>query len=250
MEDQFTLYQQALKEGHVAAMHGQPKDALRHYDEAARLADQRALPHVAMGGILLHMGRASEALAAYRRALERAPEDKEALAGEAAALRATGQGDESARLLALARRRGVTGSVRQPAQTELATPLSRADVLHLTGEQARVEGDIERAVDAWLSEARVHADAGHVHAALDACQSALALASGAPRIHLELTRLYYLRGWQQRAVGHAVLLGRLLELAPDSEVGAGLAALATQHAGEAGMAGLASGGGPPGAARG
>src|SRR5215208_4923103 len=99
MDDVFERYRAALQQGHLAAMQGKPKDALKHYESAAKLANERAAPHMSMGAILLRLGRTKDALAAYGRAVERAPRDTEALAGQAAALRAAGHQKESDRVL-------------------------------------------------------------------------------------------------------------------------------------------------------
>ena len=39
----FERYKEALKKGHVAVFRGRPKDALSHYQDAARLVSHRAL---------------------------------------------------------------------------------------------------------------------------------------------------------------------------------------------------------------
>ena len=65
----FERYKEALKQGHMAMLKGRHKDALTHYQEAASLADHRALPFVSMGSVLLQMGRAQDAIAAYDEAL-------------------------------------------------------------------------------------------------------------------------------------------------------------------------------------
>ena len=50
---------------------------------------------------------------------------------------------------------------------------------------------------------------------------ALSLDTGSPRVHLELTRLYFERGWDSEAIQRAGSLRRLLQLAPNEEVSAG-----------------------------
>src|SRR4051812_37159167 len=98
-EPVFERYKEALKQGHVATFKGRPREALQHYQEAARLAGHRALPFVSMGGALLQLGRAQEAIAAYDEALKRAADDRQALSGKAAALLAAGKRGEAAALL-------------------------------------------------------------------------------------------------------------------------------------------------------
>ena len=51
---------------------------------------------------------------------------------------------------------------------------------------------------------------------------ALSLDTGSPRVHLELTRLYFERGWDAEAIQRAGSLRRLLQLSPDADVSAGL----------------------------
>ena len=51
---------------------------------------------------------------------------------------------------------------------------------------------------------------------------ALALDTGSSRVHLELTRLYFERGWYAEANQRSASLRRLLELSPNAEVSAGL----------------------------
>jgi tetratricopeptide (TPR) repeat protein len=175
------------------------------------------------------MGQPKQALAAYERAAERAPDDPHILSRKAAALQAAGRHDEAARLqqqVAQIERGAAAPEERQPD----SGALSRPETLHLAGEQARQVGRIEAAVDAWLEESRAHSAAGHLDAALDACQQALTLASGSAKVHLEMIRLYFLRGWRDLAVERLLLLDRLLELAPESEVRAEVGRLATEHA--------------------
>ena len=76
-------YKEALRRGHVAALRGRHDVALQAYREAARIAPDRALPYVGMGGVLAKLDRADEALAAYRAALSRAPDEEGALRGRA-----------------------------------------------------------------------------------------------------------------------------------------------------------------------
>src|SRR5918996_5213990 len=74
VDDRFEAYRDALKQGHLAAQRNKYKDALKHYQAAARLADERAQPHVNAGSVLLRMGKPKDAVAAYERAAERAPD--------------------------------------------------------------------------------------------------------------------------------------------------------------------------------
>lgn len=89
-------YKEALRRGHVAAVRGRHDIALHAYHEAARIAPDRALPYVGLGGVLARLGRVDEALAAYRAALSRAPDDEAALKGRADLLEAEGRPAEAA----------------------------------------------------------------------------------------------------------------------------------------------------------
>lgn len=231
MDDTLKRYRESLQQGHLAQMQGRPKDALRHYGAAADVAGDRALPHVSMGATYLRLGKTKEALTAYEKAVERAPDDPEVLAGHAAALLAAGRKKEAAQQLAR------VAELERGARTERLRPLedrfalARAEQLHLAAEDAVLTGDKPAALEALLAESRTHAAAGHLDAALDACQRALTVASGDVRVHLEMAALYFVRGWSDRAVERLMLLNRLLELEPDDDVRRGLAELAAQHIG-------------------
>jgi tetratricopeptide (TPR) repeat protein len=231
MDDVYGRYREALRLGHHHAAEGKFADALNHYQTAASLAGERALPHVGIGGMQLRLGRAKDALSAYERALAIEPQNLDALSGRAAALLAAGRRDEAAKvqgLIADVR----SGNMPLPAAADAgATPMSAADAMHAAGEQARSAGNTEAAIDAWLAESGEHAAADRFDAALDASLRALSVAPGAPRIHLELTRLYFRRGWTDKGVERALLLSRLLELDPDPAVQTALGALATENLG-------------------
>jgi tetratricopeptide (TPR) repeat protein len=232
MDDVYGRYREALRQGHHEAAEGRFAAALTHYETAVSLAADRALPHVGVGGMLMRLGRAKEALAAYDRALEREPASLDALSGRAAALLAAGRRDEAARVqqqIAEARQSTAFASAGGAPAGE-ATPMSSADVLHAAGEQALAAGNVDAAIDAWLAESAEHAASSRLDAALDALLHALSAAPGSPRIHLELTRLYFRRGWLVQGVERALLLDRLLELDPDAQIRAELRALAAENA--------------------
>ncbi len=92
-------YKDALRRGHVHALRGQSDAALAAYREAARLAPDRPVPYVGLGGVLARLGQADEALAAYGAALERAPDDEGGLRGRADLLATTGRPAEAATTL-------------------------------------------------------------------------------------------------------------------------------------------------------
>ncbi|HUG49193.1 MAG TPA: tetratricopeptide repeat protein [Candidatus Limnocylindria bacterium] len=230
MDDRFEPYRNALKEGHSCALRGKYKDALRHYAEAAKLADDRAQPHVSSGAVLLRMGKAKDAVAAYERARQRAPEQPEVLAGLADALAAAGRRADADRLREQMAQLASQADEQRLEEAVQSGALPRGEMLHLAGYQARTGGRLDAAIEAWLDEARTYAEEGHLDAALDACQTALTVASGSARVHLEMARLYFRRGWRGLAVERLLLLDRLLDLAPEPDVGAEVLKLARQHA--------------------
>lgn len=95
----YEQYKDALRRGHVAALRGRLDAAAGAYREAARIAPDRALPYVGLGGVLARLGRADDALAAYGAALDRAPSDEGAMHGRADVLAALGRRSEAAETL-------------------------------------------------------------------------------------------------------------------------------------------------------
>jgi tetratricopeptide (TPR) repeat protein len=218
MDDVFARYQAALRSGHQLAAEGKFKDALAQYEDAARVAGERVMPQVGIGGMLLRLGKPREALAAYDRALAIEANDVDALSGRAAALLATGRRAEAAAVQQhIAVQRDAPQSIPS-TPAGMHSPWSRAETMAIAGEQAQAAGDTAAAIDAWLDEAREHAAAGSYDAAIDAALRALALDTGAARVHLELARIYAQRGWLDQARAHAASLRRLLELEPDAAV--------------------------------
>jgi tetratricopeptide (TPR) repeat protein len=92
----YEQYKDALRRGHVAALRGQLDAAVAAYEEAARIAPDRALPYVGLGGVLTRLGKSDDALVAYAAALERAPSDEDAMRGRADVLAALGRRAEAA----------------------------------------------------------------------------------------------------------------------------------------------------------
>ena len=230
MDDVYKRYAEELRTGHQLAAEGKYKDALRHYQAAAELAGERALPHLHVGSMLLHLGKSKDAVAAFERALAQEPKNLDALTGHAAALLAAGRRAEAGQVqarIALIRGRE-PDSVGAPAVD--ATPMSSAEMQMIAGEQARAAGNGQGAIDAWLAEAREYSNAALYDAALDACLRALAIDSSTSRIHLEMARVYFKRGWLDRAVERVTLLRRLLSMESDEEVRAALAGLVAEHA--------------------
>jgi tetratricopeptide (TPR) repeat protein len=95
----YERYKDALRRGHVASLRGRYEAAIGAYSEAAAIAPDRALPHSAIGGILVKMGRPADATQSYGRALALAPRDEAALRGQADLLAAAGRRVEAAELL-------------------------------------------------------------------------------------------------------------------------------------------------------
>jgi len=230
MQDLYGRYADALRLGHQRAAEGKFKDALGHYQAAAELAGERALPHVAVGGMFLRLGKIREALAAYERALSHEPDDVDALTGRAAALLAAGRRAEAAQvqeLIAHGPQAAGQAILGHPTDT---TAVPTADRLMAAGEDARASNRASAAIDAWLAESAEHRSADHNDAALDACLRALALDSSAARSHLELARVWLARGWKDLAAERVALLERLLALQPDAPVSAALRDVAAQVA--------------------
>ncbi len=230
MSDPFAAYQDALRNGHQRAAEGRFKEALEQYQAAAALAGERARPHVFVGGMLLRLGNAQDALAAYERALALEADDPDALSGRVAALLAAGRRGEAAE----AQRRIEAAREEQRAEPALPpgirTALSSSESLALAGEEARDAGRREAAIDAWLAETREHLAARKFDAALDAGLRALSVDPRAARVHLELSRVYLARNWKSQADERLAALGRLLELAPDPMLSEALAALRSAQA--------------------
>ncbi len=294
-------YKEALRRGHVAALRGRLEAAVAAYREASRMAPDRALPYVGLGGVLARLGRPEEALAAYAVVLGRAPNDEGALRGQADVQAETGRRADAAgtldrlaailesqgrltdacdvarRALELAesrgRRRGVAALVARlrltsgdPAAAEAlalalsvlevdptaarepaaasdaeAVPVESAEAapavvapdpppdpgaLTLAVEAAIDAGDLDEASRRAVLAAAAHRSLGQLHAAIDACYEALAIAPADPDIHLALAELYLDRGWRTLSAEKLVLLGRLAQLTGDSATRARLCALA------------------------
>jgi len=97
----YERYKDALRRGHVAALRGRLDAAVDAYGQASTIAPDRPLPHAAIAGILVRMGRHPEALAAFDRALALAPRDEPALRGRADLLAELGRRVEAAATLDL-----------------------------------------------------------------------------------------------------------------------------------------------------
>ncbi len=137
----YEQYKDALRRGHVAALRGRLDVAAAAYREAARIAPDRALPHVGLGGVLARQGRTDEALAAYAAALARAPGDEDALQGRADVLATIGRRSEAAdqldRLAAILERDGRLADACDVARRALELAESR-------GRRQQVQGLVAR----------------------------------------------------------------------------------------------------------
>ena len=229
-DGRFERYQAALQTGHDEQRRGRLKQALAAYNSAAELGEGRALPHVLAAGVLIRMGKMKDALAAYDRAIADDPNDRSAVAGKAGALRAMGREKDA---LALDQR---LAELEEDAEAQrLATAVAgaggaeSAEGLLVTAERMVAQGRQQMAIAAWLAAASRYSASGHLDAALDTCLRALLADSGSPAIHLELSRLYFMHGWHQRAVDHLLLLDKLLRLEPNAEVRGGISELAAQY---------------------
>jgi tetratricopeptide (TPR) repeat protein len=161
----------------------------------------------------------AERLEAERRAAESEAE-RAAAAAEAQRLAAEA---EAARLDAEAEAQRVADAAR-------SFPMGERFVADAEG--ALDAGDRDRAVRSFVEAAAAFAAGGSVDAAIDACQHALTAAPGSAAAHLWLARLYFERGWNDRAIEKVLLLQRLLDLEPDDEVREGMLALAREHSDE------------------
>ncbi len=141
-DDLYERYKEALRVGHVAVLRGSLNAAVDAYRNAAEIAPSRALPHTSLGGVLLRLGRLSEALVEYAAAVARAPHDEGALLGQAEALSTAGQRVDAASALDQVAEIQV-GSGRLP---EAADTLRRAIEFHETEERSRRQRELLRQI--------------------------------------------------------------------------------------------------------
>jgi len=229
-DGRFERYQAALQEGHDRLRQGRFKEALTSYRSAAELGEKRALPHVLAAGVNIRLGRFKDALGEYDKALALDPNDRSAVAGKAGALRAMGRTAQAAPLDAkLAELDEEAEEQRLAFAVAGAGGGESSEGLLVTAERMVAKGRPEAAITACLGASQRYAAAGQLDAALDTCLRALLADSGSARVHLELSRLYFLRGWHQRAADHLLLLEKLLTLAPNEAVRTEVHALAAKY---------------------
>lgn len=222
-------YREALQRGHAAVVKGRPREAVGHYQEAARLADDRPLPYVSMGSVYLRMRQPRDAITAFGEALRRAPGDIDALRGLASALESEGRTTEAA---ALQRRASeLEAMTRAGRPTRSAADEQRRQLeQHVTnGCQARAVGDLDRAVAAFHAAAIGYAREGSFEAAIDACLRALEARPGAIDVHFAMAELYLRRGWAELGIQRVRLIEQRLRVDPDPRRRASLLAMARDH---------------------
>jgi tetratricopeptide (TPR) repeat protein len=153
----YERYKDALRVGHVAALHGRLDEALAAYAQAAQVAPDRALPLTSRATVLVRLNRLDEALEAYGAALSLAPRDEGALGGRADALVRAGRPAEAAGALdLLAEIQAVSGRLPEACDTarralELAE--SRARRRHLADLTELVRDDPGGAAEEALARA-------------------------------------------------------------------------------------------------
>jgi tetratricopeptide (TPR) repeat protein len=220
-----TRYKDALRRGHLAVVKGRPREAIDHYGQAGALVPDRPLPFISMGNVYLQMRQPVEALAAFDKALERAPSDLAAMHGKTAALEAAGRAPEASALrsrtaeLEAMVRAGQRRSTADPAALELEQHIAN-------GAAARSAGDLDVALAAYLAAANGYAVVNDFDAAIDACLRALETRPGNIDVHFTMAMLYLRQGWAEHGEQRVVLLERRLDIDDDPRRRAALHALA------------------------
>jgi tetratricopeptide (TPR) repeat protein len=221
-------YREALRRGHVAVVKGRPREAIGHYEQAARLAEGRALPMVSLGSLYLQMRRPKDAARAFDEALRRAPHDVTAMRGKASALQAEGHGSEA---VALLRRADELEAMERAGRGRRAVDMRRLELERLVaeGQEARTAGDLDRAAGSFGSAARGFAEGDSFEAAIEACLRALEARPGAIDVHFTMAYLYLKRGWAELGVERVKLIERRLRIDEDPRRRAALLAMARDY---------------------
>jgi Tfp pilus assembly protein PilF len=226
-----TRYKEALRRGHMSVVKGRPREAIKHYREAGELVPERPLPFVSIGYIHLRMRDPRDALEAFDEALEREPNDLEALRGRAAALEAAGD----ARQAGTVRARIAQLEVRTRTGQRSYAPVDRRALeleRHVSnGAAARAAGDTATASAAYLAAANGFAAANDFDAAMDACLRALEAHPGNIDVHFTMAVLYLRRGWAGLGAQRAMLIAHRLDVDDDPRRRAALHALARDFRG-------------------
>ena len=223
-------YKEALQRGHVAVVKGQPREAIGHYETAAALVPERPVPFIRIGRVYLQMEQPREALAAFEAALERAPSDRDALEGKAAALAASGRAEEASDV----RSRAAEVAAREYASRRQRRRPTDPRLLEIerhivNGAAARAAGDSSIASAAYLTAANGYVSINDFDAAIDACLRGLEAQPGNIDIHFVMTMLYLRRGWIELGVQRARLIERRLDIDDDQRRRHALAALARDY---------------------
>ena len=119
--------------------------------------------------------------------------------------------------------------VREPKRDPRRSVMTSAAVLAAAAEAAFDNGDRDEARRCYLEASAAHRSIGNLHAAMDLCYEALAVAPADGDVHLGLTELYLERGWRTHAADKLVLLGRLSELTGDDITRARLCTMAAER---------------------
>jgi len=163
-DPRYEQYREALRLGHAATQRDRHDAAAAAYREAARLAPDRALPFVGLGGALAKLGRSDEAIAAYGSALDRAPDDEAALRGRTDVLAAVGRRADAAgmldRLSAVLERDGRLAEACDAARHAL-------DLAEARGRRRHVEDLVARLVAAPADDATAAAAVDRARHVLD-----------------------------------------------------------------------------------
>ncbi len=224
-----TRYKDALRRGHVAVVKGRPREAIGHYQEAGSLAPDRPLPFVSIGNVYLQMRQPREAAAAFEKALQQAPADIDALRGKATALDAAGHDVEAGALrMRAAEIEAMTRAGRRHAAGVDAGALELEGHVG-NGAAARVAGDLDIAVAAYLTAANGYAAVDDFVGAIDACLRALEARPGNIDVHFTMAVLYLRQGWAAHGEQRAVLIERRLDIDDDPRRRAALYALARDY---------------------
>ena len=222
-------YKDALQRGHVAVVKGMPREAIAHYEEAAALVPERPLPYTRIGRIYLQMEQPREALTAFEAALERVPDDQDALAGKAAALAATGRPEEAGRARTQAAEVAAREQAGRPRRRPTDPRLMEIERHVSNGALARAAGDTGVASAAYLTAANGFVAIDDFDAAIDACLRGLEARPGNLDIHFVMAMLYLRRGWISLGVERMVLIEHRLDIDDDAVRRNALVALARDY---------------------
>ena len=202
-----------------------------------------------LAGVLERAGRMADACDVARRALELAESRgrRKLVQSLVARLRETAGDPAAAEALERAlsvlevdpvdsTERAAASAARGPdslddGQASTARPARPPDpmVTRLAFEAAFDAGNLDEARKQAVANAGAHRAVGQLHASIDACYEALAIAPADPGIHFALAQLYLDRGWRALAADKLVLIGRLAQLTGDAPTRARLCDLVVRR---------------------